>query len=226
MILMHEADGIRDPVIELMDSLADSGFSVYLPAFFEFPRLRNTPAALAGLLRVCISREFHVLVTRGNSPAANWVRSLARRVAREDQRVGVVGMCLTGGLALAAVAEDYVGAAVSAQPAMPWANGPWPLGSAQRRRDLGLSAEEESAVRDQGTPILALRFDDDPMSPRERVLTIDELETGCVFWARDNGEALPGHATLTAAFRDEESNVQRASRMAIDQVTEFLSVNL
>ena len=226
VILLHEVDGVREPVIELMDCLADAGFRVYMPVFFETSWLPDTPAAVAGLVRVCISREFHVLATGGNSPAASWVRSLAQHVAQDGQQLGVVGMCLTGGLALAAIAESSVGAAVAAQPAMPWANGPWPLGSAPRRRDLGLSTEEEAAVRNGTTPILALRFDRDRKSPRERVLTIGELETGCAVWITDDGKSPPPHATLTAAFRKGEPDVRRASRGAIQQVIEFLDANL
>lgn len=227
VILLHEADGFGRPAFTmLIDTLTDAGFRVYAPRFFEMSKIPSAPAALAGMLRFCVSREFHVLATRGNSPAAAWVRSLAQHLGGDDGRVGVIGMCLTGGLALGAAAEERVAAAVVAQPALPWANGPWPLGSLSRRRSLGLSVDESAAVESGDTPILALRFDIDTMSPLERITAIDELASGCALWVRDDDRPVAAHATLTAAFRDESEPAQRASRTAIDDVVTFLNTNL
>ena len=210
-----------------MTRFADAGFSVHTPIFFDLSRMPSTAASAVGLARICISREFHAFITRGNAPAAAWVRNLARHLGRKGRKVGVVGMCFTGGLALAAVAEDAVGAAVAAQPAMPWANGPWPFSTASRRRSLGLSAEEEAGLRRGTTPVLALRFDQDPMSPRERVIEIDQLASGCVFWVRgEDDEELKGHPTLTAAFRGNDDELASASQAAIAEAISFLNTNL
>ena len=227
IILMHEMDGFRDVIVDLINRFADAGFNVHAPVFFDLSRLGRTAAAAVGFSRICISREFHVLTTRGNSPAAEWVRSLAAHLgAKGNQKVGVVGMCLTGGLALAAVVDDSVGAAVAAQPAMPFANGPPPIGSDARRSSLGLSGAEVDAVRTSGTPILALRFRRDRMSPKERVEAIDELANGCAVWLSDGEKELQGHPTLTAAFRYADEKRIRASEMAINETISFLDANL
>jgi len=223
-------DGYRDTSIDLMMRFADAGFSVHTPVFFDLSGLNQTAAAVVGFSRICVSREFHVLTTKGDSPAAAWVRDLAQHLSNErGRKVGVVGMCFTGGLALAAIANDGVGAAVVAQPAMPFANGPRPLGSEVRRRSFGLSAAEETAVMNSSTPILALRFDRDSMSPRERVIEIDSFAAGCAVWVRDaNGSELEGHPhpTLTAAFRDTKETIAQASETAISRVVDFLHANL
>ena len=227
IILMHEMDGYRDVIVDLINRFADAGFNVHAPVFFDLSRLGPTAAAAVGFSRICISREFHVLTTRGNSPAAEWVRSLAAHLgAKGNRKVGVVGMCLTGGLALAAVVDDSVGAAVAAQPAMPFANGPPPIGSDTRRRSLGLSTAEVDAVAASGTPILALRFDCDRRSPKERVVAIDELSNGCAVAVRDGTKKLRGHPTLTATFRDKDVGRARASAAAIDDTISFLWANL
>jgi len=55
-------------------------------------------------------------------------------------RVGVVGMCFTGGFALATAVDESVSAAVMSQPSVPF-----PIGR-ERRADLGLSTDETSEV--------------------------------------------------------------------------------
>jgi hypothetical protein len=75
--------------------------------------------------------------------------------------VGVVGMCFTGGLALAATIEPKVRAAVSSQPALPLNFPP----TKRRRANLGLSPMDLKAAAESGTPVMAIRFRHDPVSP-------------------------------------------------------------
>ena len=71
--------------------------------------------------RLCVTREFTIFAAGRTAPLAGWLRSLARTVHATDggPGVGVVGMCVTGGFALAMMVEPAVVAPVVAQPATP-----------------------------------------------------------------------------------------------------------
>ena len=55
------------------------------------------------------------------SPVARWLRSLARELHAQlgGPGMGAVGMCFTGGFALAMLADAPIAAPVLAQPAAP-----------------------------------------------------------------------------------------------------------
>src|SRR5690606_24574059 len=83
----------------------------------------TSPIAVASSLRqVCVSREFNKLRVGQTSPIAGWLRSLARDLHAElgGPGVGALGMCFTGGFALAMMVDDAVAAPVLAQPSLPF----------------------------------------------------------------------------------------------------------
>lgn len=55
------------------------------------------------IARLCVSRDFALLATGRTTPLAGWLRDLARTLHDElgGPGVGAVGMCVTGGFALA-----------------------------------------------------------------------------------------------------------------------------
>ncbi len=223
VILLHELDGFRPPVIRLAERLAfRRGFRVYLPRFFGRPWLPEAAGSAVGFAKVCIRREFYSWAAGKASPVADWVRALARHAAKVEHtsRVGVVGMCLSGGIALAAVSEEKVAAAVAAQPSLPFAFGVWPFTAKSRKRDLGLSAGELTAVRGSGKPVLGLRFCGDEISPEERFCALTELPG--VTAPALSGE---GHATLTAVYRKGTRN-HLGSDEAISIAADFLAEHL
>lgn len=132
------------------------------------PSLFGRPGAEATVLEyvrsiagVCVSREFTMFARKGTTPVAAWLQSLARELHRElgGPGVGAVGMCLTGGYALAMLADAPVAAPVLAQPASPT-----PVGRA-RRADLGLNPRDLESVKAKvkaGCEVLGLRYMDDP----------------------------------------------------------------
>ena len=69
----------------------------------------STGAVLRSILQVCITREFAILADR-TSPVVTWLRALAANAHREcgGPGVGAIGMCLTGGFALAMAVEPAV----------------------------------------------------------------------------------------------------------------------
>ncbi len=67
------------------------------------------------ILRSCVSREFAVFTDR-TSPVVGWLRALAAHAHAEcgGPGVGAVGMCFTGGFALAMAVDAAVLAPVLA----------------------------------------------------------------------------------------------------------------
>lgn len=65
--------------------------------------------------KLCISKAFHIFATGKTSPISDWLRVVCAEVNRRVGRgVGVIGLCLTGGLALVLIAEPAVVTAVFA----------------------------------------------------------------------------------------------------------------
>jgi dienelactone hydrolase len=118
-------------------------------------------------------------------------------------------MCLTGGFALAMLADAPIAAPVLAQPASPA-----PVGRA-RRADLGLSPADLEAVKAKaaaGCQVLGLRYESDP-AVGTRFDTL-RRELGDNFIAVE----FPGrrHATLTEHRQQE----------GVDRVLAFLEEKL
>jgi dienelactone hydrolase len=86
----------------------------------------------------------------------DWLRALARQLRVDvGGPVGAVGMCLTGGFALAMMTDDAVSAPVMAQPSLPIALSP------RRRSDLNLSASDLISVQARcarGDRVLGVRY--------------------------------------------------------------------
>ncbi|MGA7800157.1 MAG: dienelactone hydrolase family protein [Gammaproteobacteria bacterium] len=168
VIVMHELPGPTPQVLAFADRLAGAGFTAVLPVLFGVPGKPLSRAYLAGeFARVCVSREFHCLRRNRSSPVTDWLRALCTHMHAEcgGPGVGVVGMCLTGGFALALAADPSVLAPVMAQPSLP-------LGiTASHRAALGVSPQELAAVRARvagGARLLGLRFSQDRLCPRAR----------------------------------------------------------
>ena len=85
---------------------------------------------------------------RQTSPIAGWLRSLARELHAElgGPGVGALGMCFTGGFALAMMVDEAVVAPVLAQPSLPF-----PIGKA-RGADLNLSSADLTRSRSAPPP--------------------------------------------------------------------------
>ncbi len=174
VIVMHEIPDLHPGVVEFGRIVAGAGFRVYMPSLIGTPFVSMTVgASLASMARACVSREFATWATGKTSPITTWLRALARQANDEcgGTGVGAVGMCLTGGFALAMMVEDCVTAPVLSQPSLPF-----PL-TRSRKRDLGIDAATLERVRERaaaGTCVLGLRFTRDWMSPGERFARLRE----------------------------------------------------
>jgi dienelactone hydrolase len=121
VIVIHEIPGIHPGMLTFAQRLLAAGYTVYLPSLFGRPgEPFGAGPLLRSVLRVCVSREFAILADR-TSPVVTWLRALAAKAYRDcgGPGVGAIGMCLTGGFALAMAVEPAVLAPVVSQPGLP-----------------------------------------------------------------------------------------------------------
>ena len=199
VVVIHEIPGLTPDVIAFADEVVAAGYTVVLPHLFGVPGAPVSARSVAlALKQVCVSREFTKLATGETSPVAGWLRSLARDLHGElgGPGVGALGMCFTGGFALAMMVDDAVAAPVLCQPSTPFAVG------RARGADLNLSPGDLAAVKERvrgGCQVLGLQYRKDPTTGT-RFETLDrELGTG---FLRVDFEGR-GHATLTMHRQQE-----------------------
>jgi dienelactone hydrolase len=162
IILMHELPGMGPECVTLAGHFAGEGFTVYLPLLFGRPGHKSPRR---NFLRICISREFHLWSKSKHSVVTDWLRSLARFVheAHAGSKVGVVGMCFSGGYVLAMMDAPFVGAPILSQPALP-------LGRRlSAKRALGVAPSELEAAKARRIPVVALRFKGDTICTADRM---------------------------------------------------------
>ncbi|WP_042383543.1 dienelactone hydrolase family protein [Streptacidiphilus melanogenes] len=231
VIVMAELPGITPKVAAFARRVRDLGCTVVLPDLFGVAGRDPAPqgrgragAAVAGLrvfAQVCVSREFTVFAAGRTSPVVTWLRALA---VREHERcggpgVGAVGMCFTGGYALAMATDDRLLAPVLAQPSLPIAV------TARHRRSIDISPGDLRTVQqrcaDGGLTVLGVRFRGDRLSPPERfALLREKLGEAFVGVELDDSAAnpdglMPPHSVLTEHLVDEPG---QPTRDALDQV--------
>ncbi|HET7388458.1 MAG TPA: dienelactone hydrolase family protein [Nocardioidaceae bacterium] len=158
VIVIHELPGITPKVIAFAEEVVARGYTVVLPHLFGTPQAPATPRELAtSFARVCVNREFTKLALGETTPVAGWLRSVARELHAElgGPGVGALGMCFTGGYALAMMVDAPVVAPVVCQPSTPF-----PFGKA-RAASLGLSDRDLEVVKQRaaaGCAVLGLRY--------------------------------------------------------------------
>ncbi|NEO41552.1 MAG: dienelactone hydrolase [Moorea sp. SIOASIH] len=183
VILMHEIPGIHPGVIRLANAFCDAGLSVWLPSLLGKPGKEvSVPYIATSLARACVMREFTVLATSKNSPVTSWLRLLARYAHEQcgGPGVGAMGMCLTGGFALAMMIEETVLAPVVCNPSLPFALTPARQSALGLDQDTLQQAKRRSATED--ICLLGLRFTNDIFVPSERFQRLRE-EFGSNFLA-------------------------------------------
>jgi dienelactone hydrolase len=209
VIVIHEVPGITPEVAAFAEEVVDAGFTVVMPSLFGTDGAPMTARTIASSIgRVCVSREFTKLRTGETTPVAGWLRSLARDLHDElgGPGVGALGMCFTGGFALAMAVDPAVAAPVVCQPSTPAAVG------SRRAADVNLSPADLAVVKGRcagGQQVLGVKFRSDPaVGTRFDTLT---RELGDAFLRVElEGK---GHSTVTAHRRQE----------AVDAVLSFLA---
>lgn len=163
VIVVHEIPGITPAVERFADEVVAAGFTVVMPDLVGTAGKAVSGGYLAtSMLKVCVSREFTTMALGRTSPIIAWLRALARSLHRElgGPGVGAVGMCFSGGFALAMMVDDVMVAPVLSQPSLPFAIGK------KRGADLNLSSDDAVVIAEraaQGCQVLGLRYDQDKL---------------------------------------------------------------
>jgi len=238
VLVITEMPGISPQVLGFADRLVALGFSVALPQLFGIPGADAARASGPACLRiaaealydVCVSREFTMLATGRSSPVVDWLRALA---VHEHARcggpgVGAIGMCFTGGFALAMATEPRVLVPVLSQPSLP-------LGlTARQRHNIDCGPHELATVAArcarEDLRVLGLRFHGDPLVPPERFAFLRErLGDGFVAVELEQRDGHPEellkkhHSVLTGGLVDEPGEPTHA---ALQQVLALLQRKL
>ncbi|HWL36952.1 MAG TPA: dienelactone hydrolase family protein [Frankiaceae bacterium] len=237
VLVLHELMGLTPPALAFARRVVDSGFTVYLPVLSGPAPATSRGDMLKAALGVCVSREIHLLKSGATSPIVTPLRALARYATDKagTRGAGVVGMCFSGGFALALAADEPVLAGVAAQPSLPYAPlKPWCAG------DLGLDRKDvedlEARLATGDTGIYVARFTEDRTSPRRRLqaikqkfgtenVTIDELPS---YPDNEFGFAASDHSVLAVAPANYPAGSAAAARLeqAFGDVITFLTERL
>ena len=122
VLVLAEMPGITPTVADFARTVANAGMTVFLPHLFGTDGRERSPGYLAATLtKACVSRQFAALHSEVTAPATLWLRDLMRRACgwTGHHGAGVVGMCFTGGFALAMLMEPELVAPVLSQPSLP-----------------------------------------------------------------------------------------------------------
>ena len=225
VIVIHEIPGLHPQVIRFADRLVEAGMTVYLPVLFGEPGRPVSSGYVVSALfdAICVRREFNVWHKGRSSPIVEFLRGLAKRAYEEcgGRGVGAVGMCFTGGFALAMMTEPSVVAPVLSQPGLPVA-----LFSKDRAGGTDASDEEIACAKrrftEEDLSMIGLRFKSDKSVPDAR-FDFYRREFGEHFEAIELNDAdaapsdRPPHSVLTIHLREDGP-----SKAAEKRVIEFL----
>lgn len=238
VIVIAEMPGITPKVLDFARKVRAIGCSVVLPHLFGEPgrdadveagRLNVAGYMVSSIVPACVSREFVTLATGRTSPIVTWLRALA---AAEHERcggpgVGAVGMCFTGGYALAMATDDRLLAPILSQPSMPI-----PI-TRRQKASIDISPEDLAIVKDRcandGLKVIGLRFTSDRLVPGERFQFLrDQLGEAFVGIELPDEAANPAavmapHSVLTEHLIDEPGEL---TRDALDQVLDLFRERL
>lgn len=167
VIVIHEIPGLHPGVLAFARDLAEAGMTAFCPSLFGQPGKQVTRGYALGQMfkNICVRREFVTLKDGRSSPIVDWLRGLARQAHAEcgGKGVGAVGMCFTGGFALAMMTEPAMVAPVLSQPSLPL----------NRPGGLDCSVSElacaKKRFKEENLSLLALRFTSDKLVPDARI---------------------------------------------------------
>jgi dienelactone hydrolase len=229
VLVLTEMPGISPQVLGFADRVVKLGCTAVLPDLFgtagRDPLADKVSGALYGISSIaaaCVSKEFTVFAAGRSSPVVDWLRALG---AQEHERcggpgVGVVGMCFTGGFALAMAADARVLAPVMSQPSLPFGI------TKEQRHNIDVEPAALDAVvrrcEREGLRVFGLRFKGDPLVPAERFQFLRErLGDGFVAIELEQADGHPDgplrkhHSVLTGALIDAPGE---RTRDALDRV--------
>jgi len=228
VVVISEMPGITPNVAAFAQRVVDAGFTVAMPQLFGTPgRKVSVPYIAKSITQGCVSKEFTTWALNRTSPIIDWLRALARDLHEQcgGPGVGAIGMCFTGGFALAMAVDDDLLAPVLSQPSLPF-----PLGKA-RSRALGLSDADLARVAErEELCVLAMRFTRDPAVPAARFEHLrevfgDRLIAIEIDSSKGNEHGIPrsAHSVVTEHLVDEPGH---PTKDALNRVLDFFKQRL
>ncbi|SFK09035.1 dienelactone hydrolase family protein [Caulobacter sp. UNC279MFTsu5.1] len=224
VIVIHEIPGLHPAVLDFARDVAAEGMTVFCPSLFGEPGKPVSDFYINTVILklACVGREFSIWAAGRSSPFVDWLRALARQAHAEcgGKGVGAVGMCFTGGFALAMMTEPSVVAPVLAEPSLP----------AGRKHGAALDcspaelAVAKARMEAEDLLLLALRFERDKLSPCARFQTLErelgrraELHTLPDAAARQGTGRAP-HSVLTTHLNrdDPDGETMKVHRRVLD----------
>ena len=216
VIIMHEMPNLHPLVLRFADRVADAGMTVFCPSLFgedgRVPSKRYTMAQ--AIWTLCVRHEFNAWANGKSSPIVDWLRALARHAHAEcgGRGVGAVGMCFTGGFALAMMTEPSVVAPVLSQPSLPLGK----KGAAMIDATEAELACAKARFEAEDLSMLGLRFKSDSLVPDARFAMLKD-RFGDRFRAIDLDDAdanphtaMPPHSVLTWHVIDQPGSTTRS----------------
>ncbi|MFN8107618.1 MAG: dienelactone hydrolase family protein [Nocardioidaceae bacterium] len=238
VIVMAEMPGITPTVLRFARWVRDLGCTVVLPDLFgragfdsTWPTIGKARGMAYGakvLTSTCVRKEFVCWATGRSSPVVTWLRALGREAHERcgGPGIGAVGMCFTGGFALAMATDDRLLVPILSQPANPFGF------TKKQRENIDISPAELERVQErcaEGLEVIGLRFTGDRLVPKERFAMLRE-KLGDSFIAIElpnevaNRDAdVPPHSMLTEHVVDVPGH---PTRQAVDVVLDHFKRKL
>jgi len=228
VVLLHELTGLSPGTLAYAEELSKD-FTVYVPLLFGVKGKFSLTKGLwaywfEGFLEFFPGGEWGI-PSQGSAPIVNWLRGVVQKVAERhtQQRIGIIGNCMTGPIPVALLDNPQVGAAVVAQPALPLRF--WWYADADHQ-SLGISPEDVAYAERSTAKILGLRFHTDCISHPGKINTLqahfpDRFRFDGEIEYRVDGKPVKAHSTLIGSWRKHDPS-GRASREARERVRDFL----
>lgn len=234
VLLLHELTGLTPGTLAYAEELSND-FTVYVPLLFGEKGTFSPTSGLwaywfRGVVDFFPGGEWGI-PTHGSAPIVDWLRAVVRKIGarHQEQRLGVIGNCMTGPLPVALLDNPQVGAAVVAQPALPLSF--WWSTDADKQ-SLGLSLDDLQSAQESAAKIYGLRFETDCMSDRAKWRTLrdqfgDRFLDGQIPAStyRIEGKPTNAHSTLIGSWKKQDETGQ-SSRDARAGVRRFLLTEL
>lgn len=219
LVVLHELPGMSPSFISYCVSMVGKGYKIYMPLLFMTPNTQLE--TLQSMAHLCVTKEFRELFCAEGEdkharPFTAWMLHLIAEVREQhpEEKIGVIGMCLTGGFALAAIADPGVHASVACQPSMPFFHHFSTLALSASERDMALKR-----ARSLPKPCAkGYRYAADCISGERHMKAAEEL-FGDAF-ERHLDLAGQGHSTLTQGQGNEPN------KEVIEDVLAFLDKRL
>ena len=212
IIVLHELPGMTPSFIEYCQHMVKEGFKVYMPLLFKDV---GSEMSTGQTIRFCLDKEFrHLFSARaedGSRPISNWLLHLTKHVAQEcpNQKIGMIGMCLTGGFALVGLADPSVAGVICCQPSYPFFF----------NQSIGLTSSQREKVSDGAKRlpkpcVKGFRYDKDWICRKSHFNAIENLLDDAF-----DKKTLPGrgHSTVTGSC---------LNKRVFDEIVVFLNRQL